>query len=1019
MPQLSITLFGGPSICLDGAPLAIQRNKATALLAYLATTGQAQARSALALLLWPETPNARPLLRGTLLHLRQAFGATAERWLDFGPEQLALRDEGLTVDVTEFRAGVARIRRHHHPGGVLCPACRRTAEEAVARYGGEFLAGLELDGCQEFDLWLLAQRAQLRADGVVLLAALADAHAAEHAWDAAVDCARRWLALDPLDEAAHRCLMRLYTWRERRQLALRQYDECARTLRAELDAPPEEETARLAQAIRAGAALPIPARPATAPPSRVPLRANLPAPLTALIGRDAERQAVAALLRREDVRLLTLTGPGGVGKTSLAIHVAAELAVDFADGVGFVSLAPMRDPDLIAETLARTLEVRELEQLTATAALCHALRGRHMLLLLDNFEHVLAAAHIVAELLQSCPRLKIVTTSREPLRLYGEYEVVVSPLQTPEEGKPLSVQAATTYSAVQLFAARAQAVRNAFTLDEPDVAAVVQLCRRLDGLPLAIELAAAQMRRFSAQELLARFGAAYAGNGEVAATLTILRADLRNLPDRHRSLWAAIAWSYEMLPVQEQRLFRRLAVLVGGWTVESAQAICEDGTALPVEETLWALADKHLIHHGEDGTGLQRFAMLETLREFGLEQLRATGELMQIQQRMAVHFTQMAERVSAHLTGVNAAEYHRRILVDYANIRAAWTWIEVHREVDLAVRLCAALFDFMNNNLREGEQLALATLHLAEGLPPSPKLAEVLMAAGYTSWLLGKLDAAEGYMLAALEMDEATGHQAHVGYIGVVRGMLGWRAFDRGDYATARAYFAREEELCLRFGDDWRHAMNLVNWGNLEAKLGEFEVAARMIDEALALHRRAGQPWGLVKTLADRAELHILCHEPDAAAALLDECARLLQATPMPDLEAKVALVLAMHALAQGDLPLAVRSLTRAVEGHFENGYLRGLEGDFLCVAALASEGGLPAPVLCLLGAHAARLQRLGNVDFPARPQQLDALNADARRRLDAAAADAAWQRGQAMSDDELVEYVRHEVLARLDRGEA
>jgi predicted ATPase len=711
------------------------------------------------------------------------------------------------------------------------------------------------------------------------------------------------------------------------------------------------------------------------------------------------------------VRLLTLTGPGGVGKTSLAIRAAADLLPDFVDGVFFVSLAPIRDPDLIPDAIAHVLDARVTPQPSLLAALHHALRDRRLLLLLDNFEHVLPAAVIVTELLNACPHLKILATSREPLQLYGEYEYGVPRLLVPETATLFTAETIAASSAVQLFVQRAQAVRSEFALDAATLPPVVQICRRLDGLPLAIELAAARMRHFSAQELLRRFGARYAGNGEAPATLTLLKTSLRNIPDRHRSLWAAIAWSYELLDATEQAIFRQLAVLVGGWTVAAAQAVCSEGLTPDFEETLWSLLDKQLIHRDETGAESTRFMMLETLREFGLEELRRTGELIQTQRRMADYYTTLAEHAANYLTGAESAYYHRLIIIDYPNMRAAWTWIHVHRQADLALRLCTALFIFSDHNPRDGEQMALATLELAADSPPSPKLTEVLMAAGYCAWMLGKLDIAEGYMLRAIEMDEASGHQAHPGYIGVMRGMLAWRSFDRGDYATARAYFAREGELADEAGDDWRIAMNLVNWGRLEWLLGDIDRAAVMLDAALRLHRQVGQRWGLAKALADRAELHFICGELDAATALLAECAPLLQDIDLPDRLAKLYSVRGLLALEQGDCRRAALMQAKALELHAQISYVDGIEDDILCAADVAVQWRRPAHVLCLLGAHAARLQRIGKIDSPLLRQKLGTLIDAARCQLDPADADAAWARGQAMAEEEVVAYALHEVL--------
>ena len=787
-------------------------------------------------------------------------------------------------------------------------------------------------------------------------------------------------------------------------------------MRAELDATPDDATEALARAIRNGEIVARVPAPVTAPAlSRSAAPTNLPAGLTRLVGRDADLQAVTGRLQREDVRLLTLTGPGGVGKTSLSLAAANELRPHFVDGVFFVSLAPIRDPELIADTILRTLKLREQPQLPALDVLRQALCDKQMLLLLDNFEHVLAAAPLVAELLGVCPQVKIMTTSREPLRLYGEAEYVVPRLASPRAEAELTLESIAAHSAVQLFGQRAQAVRQDFVIDPANAAPVAQICRRLDGLPLAIELAAARMRHFTPQELLDRFGATYTGNGEVASTLTVLRSDLRNIPERHRSLWETIAWSYDLLAPAEQRLFRRLAVFVGGWTVEAVQAVCGDEPGQDVEALLWSLLDKQLIHRAADTDGVLRFMMLETLREFGLEQLRRGDELMHVQHAMATYFVDYAERAVDFLIGADSARYHRLVLADYANMRAVWTWIQAHRQADLALRLCAGLYIFSNNNPREGEQIALATLALAVDEPPSPLLVEAFMAAGYCSWLLGKFDAAEAYMQRGLEIDDLAGNPRHPGYIGVLRGMLAWRAFDRGDYATARAYFAREDELARASGDDWRVAMNSVNWGILEWRLGAIERSAHLLDESLILHRQVGQTWAIVKALCDRADLHVVCGELDAAAALLAESALLLRGTDMPDRLASHHLSCARLALARNDFARTVTHLVDALEGHALSGYFYGLEEDILCVAALALRRGQYASAIGLLAGHAAQIRRVGKVNDPLRRQKLDAHLTEARSRLHPAVADAAWAHGQAMTADELIDYARCEVLDCVD----
>ncbi|MCB0149541.1 MAG: hypothetical protein KDE01_18075, partial [Caldilineaceae bacterium] len=369
---------------------------------------------------------------------------------------------------------------------------------------------------------------------------------------------------------------------------------------------------------------------------------------------------------------------------------------DFADGVYFAALAPLLDPALVPAAIASVLEVSESQQRTALDALQHTLRDRRLLLVLDNYEHLLAAAPVVAELLGACPFLKVLATSREPLRLYGEHVYRVPRLSVPDVDSRLTQEAAATSSAVQLFAQRAQAVHHDFALDSATVAPVVEICRRLDGLPLAIELAAARLRHFTAPELLRRLTADDSGSDGKPAGLAVLTSDTRNVPERHRSLWDTIAWSYELLDADEQALFRRLALFVAGWTVEAAQAVCADGLALEVEPALWSLADKQLIQRADDAGDMLRFTMLETLREFGIDTLRRTGEYVQTQMCMAEHCAAFAEQANLHLHGARevSVPWYRAMAVEYPNLRASLTWALTERQVELSVRLCAALIDF-------------------------------------------------------------------------------------------------------------------------------------------------------------------------------------------------------------------------------------------------------------------------------------------------------------------------------------
>src|SRR5216683_2583602 len=353
-------------------------------------------------------------------------------------------------------------------------------------------------------------------------------------------------------------------------------------------------------------------------PGRVS-RHNLPVPLTPLIGREQEVVAACAFLRRPQVRLLTFTGTGGVGKTRLALAVVTELLDDFTDGVCFVSLAPISDPTLVLPTMARALDLKEMSEQPLSDLLKAFLRDKHLLLLLDNFEQVVAAAPVLTDLLAACPELKILVTSRATLRITGEHEFSVPPLAVPDLKHLPELETLSQYAAIALFMQRAQAIKPDFQLTKANVPALAEVCARLDGLPLAIELAAARIKLLPPKALLARLG----------QRLVLLTSGARDAPARQQTLRSALQWSYNLLTADEQQLFRRISVFVGGCTLEAAEAVCQtDGEqASSVLEGVASLLDKSLLQQTEQEGEEPRLVMLETIREYGLEALEASGEM--------------------------------------------------------------------------------------------------------------------------------------------------------------------------------------------------------------------------------------------------------------------------------------------------------------------------------------------------------------------------------------------------------
>jgi len=592
---------------------------------------------------------------------------------------------------------------------------------------------------------------------------------------------------------------------------------------------------------------------------------NLPIQPTSLVGRDADLASSRNLLSQTDVHLLTLTGPGGTGKTRLGLQLAAELSDEFTDGVFFVPLAPIADPSLVIPTVAQTLGLHDRGSQPILEVLEEFLRPKKMLLLLDSFEHVCGAAVEVAHLLETCPLIKFLVTSRERLHVRGEFEFLVRPLAFPDVSQRSSVDALTRNPAVELFLQRAQSVKPEFCISEENAKPVAEICARLDGLPLAIELAAARIRLFPPEMLLKRLIKA-----DGHSSLHLLTHGPRDAPQRHQTLHAAMDWSYQLLGEEEQKLFQILSVFAGGFTLQAVEAVCchpesnrnlhpEEALSMDIMEALASLLDKNLLRQYEMSEDESRFTMLTLIREYAGEKLRESGLEAQARKRHADFFLSLAVEAEPLLKGLEQKLWLDRLEEEHNNLRSALGWFVNQAEDDKesstaaaesGLRMAGALWRFWDTHghVSEGRRWLKKLFALSD----TPTIERVDALAG-AAWLaVRQSDMTEALQLYKQALEIARGISYKAGIAKALGGMGDVKELLGTDDESAKALYSESLEMWRDVGDKWGIATALGPLAHRAASAYDFQQANKLFEESLALFREvqdkreiAGALWNL------------------------------------------------------------------------------------------------------------------------------------------------------------------------------
>jgi predicted ATPase/DNA-binding SARP family transcriptional activator len=816
--KLDVSVLGRFELSCDGKSIALTSRPAQSLFAYLVLhAGTAHRREKLAGMLWPDSmeETARDNLRHALWRVRKALqSASAVHFLKANDLSIMFNvSEECWLDAAELE----KLDESASPDELVA---------VLSEYRGELLPGF-------YDEWVVLEREHIYSVFEHHMARLLSLLEKEKRWLDLLEWAERWIKLGQKPEPAYRALMSAHAAKGDMSKVAATYERCVKSLK-EFGIEPSEQTKALYKDLKSGKESPVTVKGTTRPAEKGFL-SNIPMPLTSFVGRERELKEIARLLSAS--RLLTLTGPGGVGKTRLAIETAQHSLKNFKDGVFWVGLVGLSDANLIPQEIAQSLNVHEVSHEPLIETLKRHLNSKDLLLILDNCEHLIrACADYAEQLLAACPKLKVLATSIEALGLFNENTWQVPSLPLPKMQESPSLKELQEFASIELFVERASHAKSGFALDEKNASSVAQICGRLDGIPLAIELAAARIKVLSADEIASRLDDRF----------SLLTAGSRTAIPRHQTLRATIDWSYDLLTQQERILLRRLSVFAGGFTLDAAESVCSQGMKQSdILDLLGRLVDKSLVivEAGSEFSGT-RYRLLETIRQYALEKLVDAGEASSIRDEHLDFYLNVAEKSEPQM-GHESGIWVNRLDKDLDNIRAAMEWSTNSGKAAVALRMAGSLVYFWfywfahGNLLSEWQHRIQLALSRPEGMERTLARAKALNGLGFLYW-------ADMYPTdRRVELEEALSIGRELGdpwntatalrYLGLIASM-------QGNYAEARSFLEESLEISRTMGPEGRSGVSwtLTFLGDVALNQNELKEARSIFEAAVAILREIG-----------------------------------------------------------------------------------------------------------------------------------------------------------------------------------